>query len=130
MAVKIRLRRMGAKKRPFYRFVVTDSRMPRDGRFIEFVGYYHPLNKPAIVEVKEEKIWEWLKKGAQLSGTVEALFRNIGLLKKWAAIKKGEDVSSLIIVKQLKERKRSKKRKVKEKTVTEVKAETKTEAKT
>ena len=128
MPVTIRLRRMGANKRAFYRFAVADSRMPRDGRFIEFIGHYHPIYQPAQVELKEEKVFDWLKKGAQMSGTVESIFRNIGLLRKWEALKKGEDVSSLIIGKQLPERARKKKRKAKDKTVAEVKPET--EAKT
>lgn len=128
MPVTIRLRRMGANKRAFYRFAVTDSRMPRDGRFIEFIGHYHPIYQPAQVELKEEKVFEWLNKGAQMSGTVASIFRNIGLLRKWEALKRGEDVSSLSIAKQLPERERKKKRKAKEKAVAEVKSET--EAKT
>ncbi|OGC76911.1 MAG: 30S ribosomal protein S16, partial [candidate division Zixibacteria bacterium RBG_16_40_9] len=116
----------GSNKRAFYRFAVTDSRMPRDGRFIEIIGHYHPIYQPARVELKEEKVFDWLKKGAQMSGTVESIFRNIGLLRKWEALKKGEDVSSLNIAKQLPERARKKKRKAKDKTVAEVKPETET----
>ncbi|MBR7142303.1 MAG: 30S ribosomal protein S16 [Clostridia bacterium] len=76
MAVKIRLRRMGAKKAPFYRIVVADSRFPRDGRFIEEIGYYNPLTDPAEVRIDEEKAKTWLKNGAQPTDTV------MGLLKK------------------------------------------------
>lgn len=67
MSVKIRMRRMGSKRKPFYRIVVADSRMPRDGRFIEEVGYYNPLTNPDEVKLEEDKIFEWLEKGAQPS---------------------------------------------------------------
>ena len=65
MAVKIRLRRMGAKKAPFYRVVVADSRSPRDGRFVEEIGYYNPLTEPATIKIDEEKAIQWIKNGAQ-----------------------------------------------------------------
>ena len=74
MAVKIRLRRMGSKKAPFYRVVVADSRSPRDGRFIEEIGYYNPLTEPVEVKINEEKATEWLKKGAQPTDVVKRLF--------------------------------------------------------
>jgi small subunit ribosomal protein S16 len=80
VAVKIRLKRMGAKKRPFYRVVVADSRMPRDGRFIEEIGYYNPLTDPIEVKINEEKAADWLKKGAIPTDTVKYLFKNIGIL--------------------------------------------------
>jgi small subunit ribosomal protein S16 len=82
VAVRIRLRRMGAKKAPFYRIVVADSRSPRDGRFIEEIGYYDPLKDPAVININEEKALDWLKKGAQLSETAKALFNKAGVLKK------------------------------------------------
>lgn len=82
MAVKIRLRRMGAKKNPFYRIVVADSRSPRDGRFIEEIGYYDPLKNPAVIKIDETKAADWLKKGAQLTDTARALFSKAGLLAK------------------------------------------------
>jgi small subunit ribosomal protein S16 len=82
MAVKIRLKRMGAKKAPFYRVVVADSRAPRDGRFIEEIGYYNPLTQPAQVKIDEEKALKWLANGAQPSDTVKSLFRKEGVLKK------------------------------------------------
>lgn len=75
MAVKIRLRRMGAKKNPFYRIVVADSRSPRDGKFIEEIGYYDPLTKPKKVVVNSEKVNDWIKKGAKPTGTVDRLFK-------------------------------------------------------
>jgi small subunit ribosomal protein S16 len=80
MAVKIRLRRMGAKKAPFYRIVVADSRFPRDGRFIEEIGYYNPLTQPAEVKVDGEKAKDWIAKGAQPTDTVKALLKKNGVL--------------------------------------------------
>jgi small subunit ribosomal protein S16 len=78
MAVKIRLRRMGAKKAPFYRIVVADSRSPRDGRCIEEIGFYNPLTDPATVKVDVERAKEWMKNGAQPSDTVRALLKQSG----------------------------------------------------
>ncbi len=75
MAVKIRLRRMGAKKAPFYRIVVADSRFPRDGRFIEEIGYYDPTKNPSVVEVDAEKAKKWISNGAQPTETVRALLK-------------------------------------------------------
>ena len=80
MAVKIRLRRMGAKKSPFYRIVVADSRFPRDGRFIEEIGYYNPLQEPSVVKVDVEKAQKWISNGAQPTVTVKALFKKHGVL--------------------------------------------------
>ncbi|HIR56877.1 MAG TPA: 30S ribosomal protein S16 [Candidatus Gallacutalibacter pullicola] len=80
MAVKIRLRRMGAKKSPFYRIVVADSRFPRDGRFIEEIGYYNPLQEPSVVKVDVEKAQKWISNGAQPTDTVKALFKKHGVL--------------------------------------------------
>ncbi|MDF7668183.1 30S ribosomal protein S16 [Lactobacillus sp. ESL0679] len=82
MSVKIRMRRMGAKRKPFYRIVVADSRMPRDGRFIEEVGFYNPVAEPKQLKLDEDKIFEWLKKGAQPSDTVRSLLSGAGLMKK------------------------------------------------
>ena len=78
--VKIRLRRMGAKKRPFYRIVVADSRSPRDGRSIEEVGTYNPLTEPAEITVKADRVQEWIKNGAQPTDTVRALLKKAGAL--------------------------------------------------
>ncbi|MBR1739093.1 MAG: 30S ribosomal protein S16 [Ruminococcus sp.] len=80
MAVKIRLRRMGAKKAPFYRLVVADSRYPRDGRFIEELGYYDPTKEPSLIKVDEEKIKSWIAKGAQPTDTVKAILKKNGTL--------------------------------------------------
>ena len=80
MAVKIRLRRMGAKKAPFYRVVVADSRSPRDGRFIEEIGYYNPLSEPVEVKIDADKAKTWIKNGAQPTETVKALLKKNGII--------------------------------------------------
>lgn len=80
MAVKIRLRRMGAKKAPFYRIVVADERYPRDGRFIEEIGYYDPTKEPSVVSVNAEKVKTWLSNGAQPTDTVKTIFKREGIL--------------------------------------------------
>ena len=81
MAVKIRLRRMGAKKAPFYRIVVADSRYPRDGRFIEELGDYNPQEDPAVIQVDTEKAQKWMANGAQPTDTVRALLKKAGVEK-------------------------------------------------
>ena len=81
MAVKIRLRRMGAKKAPFYRVVVADSRYPRDGRFIEEIGYYDPMKNPADIKIDAEKAKKWLNNGAQSTDTVKALLKKSDIIK-------------------------------------------------
>ncbi|MDT6980777.1 30S ribosomal protein S16 [Levilactobacillus zymae] len=83
MSVKIRLKRVGSKKRPFYRIVVADSRSPRDGRFIENVGTYNPVVNPAEVKLNEESIMNWLNNGAQPSDTVKNLLSNAGIMKQY-----------------------------------------------
>ena len=80
MAVKIRLRRMGAKKAPYYRVVVADSRYPRDGRFIEEIGHYDPTKNPADVQIDAEKAKKWISNGAQPTDTVKALLKKNGVL--------------------------------------------------
>ena len=80
MAVKIRLRRIGAKKAPFYRIVVADSRYPRDGRFIEEVGYYDPTKEPVEVKIDAEKVQKWISNGAQPTDTVKALLKKNNVL--------------------------------------------------
>ena len=80
MAVKIRLRRMGAKKAPFYRVVVADSRYPRDGRFIEEVGYYDPTKEPSLVNIDGEKVKKWLANGAQPTDTVRNLLKKQNII--------------------------------------------------
>ena len=80
MAVKIRLRRIGAKKAPFYRVVVADSRFSRDGRFIEEIGYYDPTKQPSVVKIDGEKAKKWISNGAQPTDTVKALLKKNGVL--------------------------------------------------
>ena len=78
MAVKIRLRRMGARNNPFYRVVVADSRSPRDGRFIEEIGYYDPKSQPEVIKIDAEKAKDWIAKGAQPTDTVKRLLKKNG----------------------------------------------------
>lgn len=87
MAVKLRLKRMGSKQKPFYRIVAADSRFPRDGRFIETVGTYDPIKKDADVTVDEEKALKWLSNGAQPTDTVRSIFASKGIMAKFAASK-------------------------------------------
>ena len=90
MAVKLRLKRMGAKKNPFYRIVAADSRSPRDGRFIEIIGYYNPLTNPVEISIDEEKALKWLSTGAQPSDTVRTLLSRQGIIKKFADSKQAK----------------------------------------
>lgn len=83
MAVKLRLTRMGSKKRPSYRIVATDSRSPRDGKYLELVGFYNPLTNPAEVKINEEVALKWLRNGAVLTDTVRDLFSKTGILTKF-----------------------------------------------
>ena len=80
MAVKMRLRRMGAKKAPFYRVIVADSRSPRDGRFIDEIGYYNPLTEPAEIKIDAEKAKKWIANGAQPTETVKSLLKKSGIV--------------------------------------------------
>ncbi|MBI4259332.1 MAG: 30S ribosomal protein S16 [Actinobacteria bacterium] len=85
MAVRIRLMRMGARKRPFYRVVVADGRSPRDGRFIENIGKYHPLEDPSLMEVDEERALHWLRVGAQPSEAVQVILTKLGIWERFRA---------------------------------------------
>jgi small subunit ribosomal protein S16 len=91
MAVRIRLMRMGSKRRPFYRFVVADSRGKRDGGFLDQVGYYNPIERPQQIEVDEDKVFDWLTKGAQLSDGARSLLRKAGTLARWDAKRTGRE---------------------------------------
>lgn len=95
MAVKIRLKRMGSRGKPFYRVIVADSRSPRDGRFIEALGYYDPLTEPITVKIDEERALLWLNRGAQPTDTVEALLKKNSIYQKYldskSAAKKATD---------------------------------------
>ncbi len=92
MSVKIRLARHGRKKRPFYRIVVTDSRSPRDGRFIEMLGTYNPIENPVRVAVDQSKAFHWLGEGAIMSGTVKSIFHRAGVLSRFEAARAGEEL--------------------------------------
>ena len=81
--VKIRLRRMGRRNRPFYRVVVADSRSPRDGKFIEIIGHYNPLTDPSLIDINEEKALKWLRCGAQPTDTVRSLLGKLGIMDKF-----------------------------------------------
>lgn len=99
MSVKIRLRRMGGKKKPFYRFVTIDSRMARDGRFVEMVGYYDPMTNPPKIHVDETALFKWLDRGATPSVRVASLLRRMGALQKWELTKagvKGEELDTRV----------------------------------
>ncbi|MCK9275380.1 MAG: 30S ribosomal protein S16 [Syntrophales bacterium] len=82
MATKIRLTRLGSKKKPFYRIVVADNEAPRDGRFIEIVGHYDPLQDPSVIDLNEDRITEWLSKGAKPTETVLNLLKKKGVIEK------------------------------------------------
>jgi small subunit ribosomal protein S16 len=94
--VRIRLRRVGAKKQPSYRVVVADSESPRDGRFIETIGIYNPRTDPPTVEIKAERALHWLRHGAQPSDAVARMLRNLGIMDKLARLKAGADMETLL----------------------------------
>jgi len=85
--VRIRLTRMGAKKKPFYRLVVADAKAPRDGRFIEVLGYYNPLTEPPVIKVNEERALLWLERGAQPSDTAKSILSRVGVWEKFCQAK-------------------------------------------
>jgi small subunit ribosomal protein S16 len=94
--VKLRLRRVGAKKQASYRIVATDSRSPRDGRFIEVVGFYNPRTEPETVQIKEDRALYWLNTGAQPSDAVARLLKKMGTLDRFERLKKGESIETLV----------------------------------
>ena len=106
MAVHIRLMRMGTKKRAFYRIVAADSRRARNGRFLEVLGTYNPITKPAVINVHEDKMTNWLNEGAEPSDTVGSLLTQIGFTEKYEKAKKGHDVSELSLKQHIAERKK------------------------
>ena len=93
MSTRIRLRRLGAKKRPHYRVVVADQRSPRDGRFIENIGQYHPLEDPSLIEIDEERALHWLRTGAQPSNQVRNLMSKVGIWDKFVAERPGAAIA-------------------------------------
>ena len=106
MAVHIRLRRMGKKKRPFYRIVAADSRRARDGRFLEVLGTYNPIEVPAVINVKEERLSYWLNNGAEPSDTVGTLLTQIGFTQKFHKAQAGVDVTEMALKSTITERKK------------------------
>lgn len=94
--VRIRLRRTGLRHQPSYRVVVADIESPRDGRFLEIIGSYNPTTEPFTLDVKEERVYEWMKNGAQPSESVMKLFKSVGLIDRYERFKKGEAVDVLL----------------------------------
>lgn len=94
--VRIRLRRVGLKKQPSYRIVVANEESPRDGRFLEIVGFYNPRTEPTTFTVAEDRVYHWLSVGAQPSEAVERLLKNAGVLDRFARFKNGEAVETLL----------------------------------
>jgi small subunit ribosomal protein S16 len=94
--VRIRLRRIGLKGQPSYRIVAADKESPRDGRFLEILGFYNPRTDPATVTVKEDRIFHWMKNGALPTESVEQVFKAAGTLDRWERFKKGEDAETLL----------------------------------
>lgn len=94
--VRIRLRRIGAKGQPSYRLVAADKEAPRDGRFLEVVGFYNPRTEPETVELKEDRIYDWISKGAQPSESVDRIFRTTGLWDRYERLKQGEELETLL----------------------------------
>lgn len=94
--VRLRLRRIGAKKQPSYRLIAADKESPRDGRFLEILGFYNPRTDPATIQLKEDRIYDWLKQGAQPSDSVERVLRSAGFFDRYERFKKGEPVEALM----------------------------------
>ena len=94
--VRIRLRRVGAKMQPSYRIVAADKESPRDGRYLEILGIYNPRTEPPTIRLKEERIYDWMNKGAQPSDSVNQIFQSAGLLDRYARFKQGEAVEGLV----------------------------------
>jgi len=128
MATRIRLRRLGAKKRPFYRVVVADQRSPRDGRFIENIGKYHPLEEPSLIEIDEERALHWLRVGAQPSDQVRNLMVKTGIWDRFVSERPG--AATLVKAKSEKPAKEKLSKKAAAKAVAEAEAPAPTEAPT
>jgi small subunit ribosomal protein S16 len=95
LSVKIRLKKMGSKKRPFYRIVAADSRSPRDGRFIEMLGYYNPVTDPPEIVIDDDKVYKWLDQGAKPTVNAANVLREKGLLERWRLLKEGVSIAEL-----------------------------------
>jgi small subunit ribosomal protein S16 len=95
LAVKIRLKMMGSKKRPFYRIVAADERSPRDGRFIETIGYYNPMSDPPEIKIDEDKVYRWLDVGAEPTANAKQVLKKAGLIERWQLLKSGVKIHEL-----------------------------------
>jgi small subunit ribosomal protein S16 len=95
--VRLRLRRIGAKAQPSYRVVAADKEATRDGRFLEILGHYNPRTEPATIELAEDRIYDWLSKGAQPSESVMQVFKSAGTLERFERFKKGEELATLLV---------------------------------
>ena len=105
--VRIRLRRVGLKNQPSYRIVVQDKESPRDGRFLEIIGFYNPRTEPAGITIQEDRVFDWMSKGALPTESVEKLFKTAGTLDRFARFKKGEAVETLVAEAKAAEAKRN-----------------------
>jgi small subunit ribosomal protein S16 len=94
--VRIRLRRTGLKGQPSYRIIAADKESPRDGRFLEILGFYNPRTNPSTVEVKEDRVYDWMSKGAQPSDSIVKIFNTIGLMERFARVKAGENIETVL----------------------------------
>jgi len=94
--VRIRLRRVGLKGQPSYRIVAADKENARDGRFLEILGFYNPRNNPSSLTIKEERIYHWMKNGAQPTESVAQIFKSVGVLERFERFKKGEELETLV----------------------------------
>jgi small subunit ribosomal protein S16 len=94
--VRIRLRRIGLKGQPTYRVVAADKESPRDGRFLEILGFYNPRTRPATIHLKEDRVYHWMKNGALPTESVEQVFKSAGVMDRWERFKKGESVETLM----------------------------------
>ena len=94
--VRIRLRRIGLKRQPTYRIVAADSESPRDGRFLEILGFYNPRTQPATIHMKEDRVFHWMKNGALPTESVGQVFKSAGVLDRWDRFKKGESIEALL----------------------------------
>lgn len=94
--VRLRLRRIGSKRQASYRVVAAEKEAPRDGRFLEILGFYNPRTDPSTIQLKEDRVYDWMSKGAQPSESVEKLFRTTGLMERYERFKKGEAVETLL----------------------------------
>lgn len=95
--VRIRLRRMGTSKLAYYRIVAADARKAQDGRFLDIIGYYDPLRRPNELKVDEAKVFDWMRKGAQVTETVRSLLRRTGTWERWSRIRAGEEISPEVV---------------------------------